>query len=127
MIQTAEKLESSTDTTTTTTTPCRHPTPPFIKLPDSFPILQSGCKEMPKFTNYAPGFIDTLDYIFGSQASKNDIYGFLPKNSAPMPSMEDVKKFVAMPNELMPSDHVSLVCDFEWSQYNTNNSNNNEK
>jgi len=96
MIQTAEKLESSTDTTTTTTTPCRHPIPPFIKLPDSFPILQSGCKEMPKFTNYAPGFIDTLDYIFGSQASKNDIYGFLPKNSAPMPSIEDVKKFVAM-------------------------------
>jgi hypothetical protein len=51
---------------------------------------------MPKFTNYAPGFVDTLDYIFGSQASKNEIFGFQPKQSAPMPSIKDVERFVAM-------------------------------
>jgi mRNA deadenylase 3'-5' endonuclease subunit Ccr4 len=74
----------------------RSPPPSFIQLPGSFPILQSGCKEMPKFTNYAPGFVDTLDYIFGSQASKNEIFGFQPKKSAPMLSIKDVERFVAM-------------------------------
>ncbi|OEU14594.1 Exo_endo_phos-domain-containing protein [Fragilariopsis cylindrus CCMP1102] len=95
----------------------RSPLPPFIQLPGSFPILQSGCKEMPKFTNYAPGFVDTLDYVFGSQASKNERFGFQPKRSAPMPSIKDVEPFFAMPNEVMPSDHVSIVCDFEWCRY----------
>ena len=30
------------------------------------------------------------------------------------PTREDVEKYVAMPNECMPSDHVSLVCDLKW-------------
>jgi mRNA deadenylase 3'-5' endonuclease subunit Ccr4 len=91
-----ESKPSSTTYTTGRRRRRRRPPPPFIQLPGSFPILQSGCKEMPKFTNYAPGFVDTLDYIFGSQASKNEIFGFQPKQSAPMPSIKDVERFVAM-------------------------------
>eukprot|EP00536_Pseudo-nitzschia_multiseries_P006350 jgi/Psemu1/286407/fgenesh1_pg.133_\ len=93
--------------------------PPHIELPDSFPIVQSGCKENPPFTNFSLEFVDTLDYVLGSKNSQNELFGFEPKRSAAMPSIPDVKKFVSMPNELMPSDHVSLVCDFDLSQYDT--------
>ena len=72
------------------------PSAPDIELPGSFPILVSGCKEMPKFTNYAVDFVDTLDYILGSQCSSNEQYGFAAKRSAMMPTAEEVKQFVAM-------------------------------
>ena len=90
-------------------------TPPSLVLPDAFPQLVSGCEEMPKFTNYAVDFVDTLDYILASGPSNDEKYGFVPKKSAQMPIEEDVKQFVAMPNQFMPSDHVSVVADFEWS------------
>jgi hypothetical protein len=72
------------------------PSAPKIELPNSFPILVSGCEEMPKFTNFAVDFVDTLDYIIGSQASKSQVFGFSPKRSARMPTTEEVKQFVAM-------------------------------
>ena len=87
----------------------------YLVLPDAFPQLVSGCEEMPKFTNFAVDFVDTLDYILASGSSKDEKYGFVPKQSARMPTEEDVKQFVAMPNQFMPSDHVSVVADFEWS------------
>ena len=90
------------------------PLPPTISLPPTFPNLVSGCSEMPKFTNYAVDFVDTLDYIIASETSELEPFGFGQKRSAPMPVAEDVTKYVAMPNEVMPSDHVSVVCDLEW-------------
>lgn len=88
--------------------------PPAIFLPSRFPNLVSGCLEVPPFTNYATDFIETLDYVFASSPSSQEPYGFRPKGEAPMPSEDLVKRYVAMPNEVMPSDHVALVCDFEW-------------
>jgi mRNA deadenylase 3'-5' endonuclease subunit Ccr4 len=87
---------------------------PSIVLPDTFPQLLSGCETMPEFTNFAVDFVDTLDYILASELSKGETYGFSLTKSACMPTLDDVKKFVAMPNEFMPSDHVSLVADFAW-------------
>ncbi len=70
---------------------------PIIEFPESFPVLVSGCKEMPTFTNFAIDFVDTLDYILASQPRGNvELYGFSPKQSARMPTTEEVKQFVAM-------------------------------
>lgn len=89
--------------------------PPAVVLPSCFPSLVSGCVELPKFTNYATDFVETLDYVFASEPSVQETFGFRPKGEAPMPSEELVKEYyVAMPNKGMPSDHVSLVCDFDW-------------
>eukprot|EP00985_Skeletonema_marinoi_P011781 scaffold5591_cov148-Skeletonema_marinoi.AAC.10 len=88
--------------------------PPAVVLPSCFPTLVSGCLNLPSFTNYATDFVETLDYVFASEPSVQEPYGFRPKGEAPMPSEEEVKQYVAMPNKAMPSDHVALVCDFEW-------------
>ena len=89
--------------------------PPTIVLPTCFPNLVSGCATVPAFTNYAVDFVETLDYIFASTPSGREKFGFKPLGEAPMPTEEMVKSFVAMPNEVMPSDHVAVVCDFEWA------------
>jgi mRNA deadenylase 3'-5' endonuclease subunit Ccr4 len=91
--------------------------PPQIRLPPSFPTLVSGYPEMPEFTNFAVDFEETLDYILASKSSEAEPYGLAPKDSAPTPTAEMLKTYVAMPNEFMPSDHVSLVCDFKWQRY----------
>lgn len=88
--------------------------PPAVVLPSCFPTLVSGCIKLPKFTNYATDFIETLDYVFASEPSVQEPFGFRPKGECPFPSEELIKQYVAMPNKVMPSDHVSLVCDFAW-------------
>jgi mRNA deadenylase 3'-5' endonuclease subunit Ccr4 len=82
---------------------------PIMRLPDSFPVLCSGYNEMPKYTHYTHNFAATLDYIFVSQ----DV--LKPVTWATMPSEEVLTRHVAMPSEVLPSDHVCLVCDLEWS------------
>ena len=71
---------------------------------------------MPEFTNYAIDFIDTLDYILASEVSTIEPFGFRQKRSAPMPRVDDITKYTAMPNQFMPSDHVSVACDLEWNK-----------
>jgi 2',5'-phosphodiesterase len=90
-------------------------TPPIIQLPDTFPTIISGCREIPIFTNYAVDFKETLDYALASTIAKGEPYGFISKNCALMPSVEEVASYIAMPNECMPSDHVAILCDFEWT------------
>lgn len=97
------------------------PSAPALVLPEAFPQLTSGCEEMPEFTNYAVDFVDTLDYVLASEVSENELYGFVPVRSARMPTSEEIKQFIAMPNEFMPSDHVSVVADFQWTKYDTSN------
>jgi mRNA deadenylase 3'-5' endonuclease subunit Ccr4 len=64
---------------------------------------------MPKYTHYTHNFAATLDYIFVSQ----DV--LKPVTWATMPTEEVLTQHVAMPSEVLPSDHVCLVCDLEWS------------
>ena len=100
---------------------------PAILLPSCFPNLVYGCLNVPCFTNYAVDFVETLDYVFASTPSYQEPFGFRPKGEAPMPSAEMVKQYVAMPNEVMPSDHVAVVCDFEWATYHPNDVRQNNK
>ena len=86
-------------------------------FPPSFPRLISGYPRIPAFTNYSVGFAETFDYIFVSEPSATAEFGFHPIESAPVPTGEDMDKYGPMPNECMPSDHVSLVCDLAWIQH----------
>ena len=91
--------------------------PPRISLPDAFPNLFSGYTELPEFTNYAVDFAETLDYVLASKTSCTEPFGFEVISSAPVPPKSEMEKFVAMPNENMPSDHVSIACDLRWKRY----------
>lgn len=78
-----------------------------LEFPSSFPGLMSAYLDSPDFTHYIEAFVCTLDYILVTNNFE------VEKNGA-TPSRQDIKKYVAMPNECMPSDHVSLVCDLKW-------------
>ena len=82
--------------------------PPFT-LPDSFPKLRSAIDPPAKFTHCTHEFCGTLDHIMYSTTNSDRIQAI---SSAPMPSIEDVTVATAMPSPNIPSDHVSLVCDF---------------
>ena len=84
------------------------PEPPTIRLPDSFPALCSAYPDLPTYTHYKQNFAATLDYILISQDSLKPVVW------AEMPSEEILTKNVAMPSEVLPSDHVCLVCDLKW-------------
>jgi len=91
------------------------PVPPTIELPDTFPILRSGCIEMPQYTHYLQNFKATLDYVLVSESS-GESGGLAPHRSAEMPDEELLSKDVAMPSAVFPSDHVSLICDLKWKK-----------
>jgi mRNA deadenylase 3'-5' endonuclease subunit Ccr4 len=78
-----------------------------LELPPSFPTFLSGYPTPPDFTHYIEAFICTLDYILVTN-------NFEVEKAGATPTRDDVRKFIAMPNECMPSDHVSLVCDLVW-------------
>ena len=77
---------------------------PSISLPESFPPLVPTMSE-PIFTHLIDGFSGALDHILVSSSSLECI------GSAPLPTIPDVTKEVAMPSSTIPSDHVSLVSD----------------
>jgi hypothetical protein len=89
---------------------------PHLELPAHFPDLFSGYSNVPEFTNYAIDFAESLDYILLSEASPTEPYGFSSLAYAPVLKARDMKRYVAMPNETMPSDHISLVCDVVWKR-----------
>ncbi len=78
-----------------------------LELPSSFPKFISAYPTPPDFTHFVEAYAGTLDYILMTE-------NFEVIKSGPTPTREDVQKFVAMPNQCMPSDHVSLVCDVKW-------------
>jgi hypothetical protein len=79
-----------------------------LEFPHTFPKFSSGYHTPPDFTHYIDGFVCTLDYILMTN-------NFVVERTGATPTRDDVKeKYIAMPNECMPSDHVSLVCDLRW-------------
>ena len=71
--------------------------------------LISACG-YPRYTNFVSGFAGCLDYIYvGSNLLK-------VVNVVPLPSHDDVTMYTALPNVVFPSDHLSLVCELEWSK-----------
>lgn len=85
--------------------------PPTIEFPASFPKLLSAYDPLPSFTNHVPGFTETLDYIFVSEASESG--GWQIDNAAPVPTIDEMN-CPAIPNEHFPSDHISVACDLIW-------------
>lgn len=76
---------------------------PELSVRGDFQKMNSAIVPAPTFTHLIPGFKATLDHIVVSN-------GLTSLNHANMPS-EDAATF--MPNDTIPSDHVSLVCDLE--------------
>jgi len=95
-----------------------------LHFPPTFPKLISGYAQMPEFTNLSVDFAETLDYILvseegssvESESERTSSLSLKPVRAAPIPTVQEVQEeYGAMPNEFMPSDHVSLVCDLEWT------------
>eukprot|EP00475_Leptophrys_vorax_P005072 TRINITY_DN13053_c0_g3_i1.p1 TRINITY_DN13053_c0_g3~~TRINITY_DN13053_c0_g3_i1.p1 ORF type:complete len:448 (+),score=111.33 TRINITY_DN13053_c0_g3_i1:135-1478(+) len=62
----------------------------------------------PEFTNFTATFKGTLDYIFYSAGSLE------LKEILPLPKRTDFEKYVALPNERWPSDHLLLLAKFSF-------------
>lgn len=60
---------------------------------------------LPEYTNYTSGFSGTLDYIF---VDKNKMK---MERVIPLPTHQDVTKYVALPSVEHPSDHLAIICD----------------
>ncbi|XP_031627621.1 2',5'-phosphodiesterase 12 [Contarinia nasturtii] len=62
----------------------------------------------PKYTNFTVGFAACLDYIFYQTNNLTML------QAVPLPSDEELTSLTAIPSILFPSDHVSLVADFDF-------------
>ena len=61
-------------------------------------------------TNYTAGFKAVLDYILIDS-------DFLEvERVVPLPLLEEVSEFVALPSVYFPSDHLALVADLNWKK-----------
>jgi mRNA deadenylase 3'-5' endonuclease subunit Ccr4 len=90
---------------------------PELRLPDGFPDVSPGYTEQPEFTHFVVGYKGSLDHImFTSKTKAGEIKTL---RSGAMPSIEQVARHTAMPSPCFPSDHVSLVCDLEWTRRNS--------
>ncbi|GIY26771.1 CCR4-Not complex 3'-5'-exoribonuclease subunit Ccr4 [Caerostris darwini] len=69
--------------------------------------LDSACGT-PEYTNYTESFTGCLDYIFYNK----DILKVT--DVVPMPRHEHVIAQVGLPSESFPSDHIPLICTFQW-------------
>lgn len=62
----------------------------------------------PKYTNYTEDFKGCLDYIY-IQADKFDVEQVIP-----LPPNEELEKYIGIPNQVYPSDHLALVVDLKY-------------
>ncbi|XP_063838831.1 2',5'-phosphodiesterase 12 isoform X1 [Ostrinia nubilalis] len=73
-------------------------------------ILASACGT-PPCTNYTAGFAGCLDYIYYEKAC------FQVVQVVPLPSLEEIQAYTALPSIVFPSDHIALVADLEFSHH----------
>jgi hypothetical protein len=89
---------------------------PALEIPDHFPTLVSAYGDKPPlFTHYISSFHGCLDHLFSSLSTAKNKHSLKTMAMAPMPTISDVSRHVAMPSEFLPSDHVSLVVDLEFT------------
>lgn len=79
-----------------------------MELLSDIPPLLSACG-LPAYTNYVRGFQGCLDYIF-IQPDCMQVEQVIP-----LPSLEEVTTYEALPSVAHPSDHIALVCDLRWN------------
>lgn len=59
-----------------------------------------------KLTNCSEKFEAILDYVF------YEINSFKLAQVVPLPPVEKLREFVALPNKYVPSDHLALIFEF---------------
>lgn len=59
------------------------------------------------FTNYVVYFQETIDHLFYETNS------FEMANVVPIPPLEKVIEFTALPSKYMPSDHIAIIFDLK--------------
>ena len=60
-------------------------------------------------TNFTSGYRGVLDYVFF------DADNLSVERTIPLPSLEEISEFVALPSVYFPSDHLALVTDLKWN------------
>jgi len=92
---------------------------PEVNLPKSFPNVATAYPVDTAFTHYIVGFSAAVDHILmttKTTTTTTTTHGELAcVRYAEMPSLEQVTKYVAMPNISFPSDHIAMVADLEWT------------
>lgn len=73
--------------------------------------FKSAYENHPKYTNFTVLFAACIDYIFYQTSNIRVL------QSIPTPSEEELQTYSAIPSVVYPSDHVALVADFEWTQW----------
>ena len=63
--------------------------------------------EYGRFTNITNKFRGMIDYIFYEERENLEVSKVLT-----LPEEEKIRKEVALPNSIIPSDHLPLVCEF---------------
>jgi len=63
---------------------------------------------MPKYTNYTGHFVGEIDYVLYTP-ERIRLRSFLQ-----LVPEEKVSEFTALPNQQWSSDHVALMCEFEY-------------
>lgn len=83
--------------------------PPAVRAPAGIG-RHFAATGMPAFTNFVPGFVECLDYVW---ASADDFAPPEPSDAAPTPTRADIEAdgSVALPAPPWPSDHVSVACE----------------
>ena len=76
---------------------------PGIELHHTFNFINAT--GLPEYTNYTSGFSGTLDYIF-VDGNKMKVERVIP-----LPTHQEVTKYLALPSVEHPSDHLAIVCD----------------
>ena len=79
---------------------------PNIELTHSLNLV-NACGE-PDYTLFTIAYAGILDHIF------IDANNLRTKQIIPLPDHEDVVRYTALPNHVIPSDHLALICDVEW-------------
>jgi len=85
---------------------------PEMRLPDSFPDLETAYPDYPDFTHYIVGFNATLDHILMTPKMPAGDLRFIRQGE--MPTLDQVTKDQALPSPSFPSDHIAVIADLEW-------------
>lgn len=63
----------------------------------------------PEWTNFVQGFKGCLDYVWVDRRALE------PVRALPMPPLEAVTAFVALPSPEFPSDHLAVAADVRFA------------
>mmetsp|Transcript_4568 Transcript_4568/g.7073 ORF Transcript_4568/g.7073 Transcript_4568/m.7073 type:complete len:675 (+) Transcript_4568:56-2080(+) len=79
-----------------------------LSLRDSYADANEELQGMPKYTNYTGHFVGEIDYVLYTP-ERIRLRSFLQ-----LVPEEKVSEFTALPNQQWSSDHVALMCEFEY-------------